>query len=97
MLNKDLIPKGPYCFTAKSFNVKTGELETDECPYFCFMNDDGVSVPFCKYLNEGSISNNWNEEEWQKLEDKYGNFKSIEEKYPLSLLWDQVKSCGEKW
>ena len=32
---------------------------------------------------------------YDKLEKKYGSDEAVWEKYPLDLLWDQVKECGE--
>ena len=86
--DKSLIPTGPYCYT-----YVDGKFQY--CPFFTNIEDEGVSLPFCNYLEMGGIDNEASEESFDILEKKYGSADAVFEKYPLMLLWDSVKECGE--
>jgi len=90
MLNEKLIPKGVYC---------------DGCPYFTrltFYDDNhDISVPFCIFINKGSVPNGMNENDFNKLTDLLGLSRDIEKSdntlydfLSADLLWDGCKECG---
>ena len=81
-MNKDVIPKGFYCY-------KGGYI----CPYYTTIKDEGVYIPYCKFLKLGSVDNQTTKPEFEILKKKYGSAKKVFEKYPLDLLWDMVKEC----
>ena len=82
------IPQGPYCYTY--INDKYVH-----CPYAESINDEGVVLPFCTFLKQGGTSNYTTDEEFEILVKKYGSDDEVWKKYPLDLLWDSVKECGE--
>ncbi len=101
-MDKDstLIPKGPYCYVLdfeKNANKEKDDTKyyTKTCPYWSYVEDDGVKICHCSFLNEGGIPNETSEEDFEKLSKKYGSDDAVWKKYPLNLLWDQVKECGE--
>jgi hypothetical protein len=86
-MNEKLIPKGIYC---------------DGCPYFSYLKifDDEetpIYVPYCIYLKKGSISDNWKNNEFDRLKTLF-NLTEDEmfehELFELSLLFDGCKECG---
>lgn len=77
------IPKGIYCYDGNT-----------RCPFYSYKTYDSVKVPYCLYLNEGDISNLDEEEDKKLLEYFKCDEDELEKKFPLSLLWDQVKECG---
>ena len=84
----DVIPKGPYCYS--------GHLGTNRCPYYGVKNVGGVPITWCRFLQQGSLGD-LTDKEFQHLKDfhKTTSDEDIWELYPLDLLWDQVKECGE--
>jgi len=95
-----VIPKGPYCYSPdeeknanKDENDPAYYIKT--CPYFSYEEDEGVTVVVCKFLNEGGLIDGTEKKEFKKLKKKYGSKEAVWDKYPLDLLWDQVKECGE--
>lgn len=84
MKDTSVIPQGHYCYNQRG-----------TCPYFDFIRDEGIRLPFCTFLEKGGISNHTTDEQFQVLEQKYGGEERVWEKYPLDLLWDQCKECGE--
>jgi hypothetical protein len=78
------IPSGPYCYNGKG-----------KCPFWVLRPINGVEVVYCRFLQQGDIFN-LSDEDFDTLKD-YHNVTDDElrELYPLSLLWDQVKECGE--
>lgn len=102
MSNKDtsVIPRGPYCYVPdveKNANKDENDpiYYTKPCPYFKYKKDEGVDVVYCEFLELGGTINGTSEEDYEKLLKKYGSRDARLEKYPLDLLWDQVKECGE--
>jgi hypothetical protein len=87
------IPQGRYCYTPKSYD--NGEFKIKLCPFYTSIKDEGVRIPYCNLLNEGCVPNGTSEEDFYKLSKKYGSDAAVWDKYPLDLLWDQVKECGE--
>jgi len=69
---------------------------TKTCPYFSYIKDDGVDVVHCSFLGESGLINGTSNEDYKKLEVKYGSMDEVFDNHPLDLLWDQVKECGEK-
>lgn len=100
-MDNNVIPPGQYCYIPDKY--EDGEYYTIPCPYLTGIEDEGVSITFCKYLNQGSIPNRTSSEDWKKLIDKYGDWDentpegtlTVYDKYPLDLLWDAVKECGK--
>ena len=43
----------------------------------------------------GGLENEVKDEEFEKLSKKHGSDEAVWDKYPLDLLWDQVKMCSE--
>lgn len=96
----DLIPTGHYCYVPdeeKNKNKKDDDFSfyIKLCPYFSHKKDEGVGVVYCKFLKEGGIINDTTDKDFKKLIKKYGSDENVYKKYPLDLLWDQVKECGE--
>lgn len=101
-MSKDtsVIPEGPYCYIPdieKNANKDKNDpcYYTKTCPYFKYKKDAGVGVVKCKFLGESGLINGTTNKEFKKLKKKYGSSKKVHKKYPLFLLWDQVKECGE--
>ncbi len=79
-----MIPKGVYCYD-----------ENGICPHFTNKKVGSVSIPFCNHLQEGSIGD-ITDEEYNELKTLHKvDDDEIYKIYPLDLLWDQVKECGE--
>ncbi len=97
-----VIPEGPYCYVPDEEKNKN-KSEDDftyyikPCPYFKHITDEGVTICHCSFLDEGSVPDETSEEDFEKLEKKYGSDEAVWKKYPLTLLWDQVKECGENF
>lgn len=94
-----VIPEGPYCYLPdieknKNKDKNDTAYYIKPCPYYSSIEDEGVKLPYCKFLEQGGTENGMSNEDFKKLEKKYGPDK-IWDKYPLGLLWDQVKECGE--
>lgn len=95
-----VIPKGPYCYVPdveKNANKDKNDpvYYTKTCPYWSYIKDEGVDICQCSFLNEGCVPNGTSKKDYKKLKEKYGSIEKVWEKYPLDLLWDQVKECGE--
>jgi hypothetical protein len=93
----DIIPQGDYCYEwiekPNSKNNFKGSIKT--CPHYTTKTFNGVEVPWCLFLNCGGISNHNDDSDIQALVDHFGSEERMNEILPLSLLWDQVKECGE--
>lgn len=94
-----VIPRGPYCYVPdidkNNSKAKDDTYYTKPCPYFTGIDINGAWVPWCSFLQEGGVHNNITDENFQKLEDHFGDSDEVYDKLPLDLLWDQVKECGE--
>lgn len=81
------IPSGPYCYDG-----------TTVCPFFQGKHyiTNGVDIAYCSYLKLGSIGD-LTDEQFEALKEFHSTSsdEDIFELYPLALLWDQVKECGE--
>ena len=86
-MDKKLIPKGVYCYTCI-------DNKFVYCPYFSTIEDEGVKITYCKFLKQGDMGNITNRE-FDTLVKKYGSEENLWKKYPLGLLWDSCKECGE--
>jgi hypothetical protein len=97
-LSKKHIPEGPYCYTWKEIpSEKNGyKGKTIKCPYLIYRNINGVQIPWCEYMDAGSIPNGISDDHYGKLIEYFGTEEKVQEKLPLFLLWDWVKECGEK-
>lgn len=100
MKDTSKIPEGHYCYVPdmeKNANrdENSGIYYTKNCPYYSSIEDEGVIIPYCKFIEEGGLENEITEKEFDRLHKKYGTSKNVWDKYPLDLLWDQVKECGE--
>ncbi len=87
-MDKDtsVIPKGMYCYSRPR--------REGVCPYWKIIKDEGIDVYWCDYLNMGDVGNYIKDGDYDKLLKKYGETE-FHNKYPLFLLWDQCKECGE--
>ena len=94
MLDTSVIPKGDYCYSGKYC-----------CPYWKYRHEiDNVEVHnqndgYCLFLGMGDVEMN-GERTYTLSNPKdhpdYGIPMTADEiGLPLSLLWDQVKMCGE--
>ena len=98
--DKSIIPEGMYCYVPDN-EKNDNKDENDEkyyikrCPYFSYKEDNGVNVVYCSFLEEGGTIEGTSRRDYRKLKKKYGSSKKVQEKYPLYLLWDLVKECGE--
>jgi len=102
MSEKDtsVIPEGMYCYVPDE--EKNANKDEDDhayyirtCPYWSYIEDEGVDICNCSFLDKGCVPNGTNKKDFKKLKKKYGSKEAVWEKYPLDLLWDQVKECGE--
>ena len=90
------IPKGDYCYTwIEGTKNRYGMPDQKYCPYMSVKEYGGVPVPYCKYMEWGSIDNAITEEEYAKLVKYFGSEEKMDEELPLFLLWDSCKECGE--
>lgn len=102
MKNEKLIPPGPYCYvidltaeTTIKEQIELGNsLPTVFCPYSTYKEFNGVKVPWCSFLEQGGISNNTTEEEFDKLIEYFGSENNVFDFLYLDLLWDDCKECG---
>lgn len=85
MNDKDMsvIPKGFYCYNKSKL-----------CPYWKLKND----LPYqhngyCEYLGKSDMD--LNKEYHERLKQDNKEIK-LDDDFPLSLLWDQIKECGTK-
>ena len=75
MENKDtsIIPSGHYCYVLDMEKMKTRKSRdgypTIKCPYLQVIEDCGVKIPYCKFMELGGIHNNITDEEFEKLVD----------------------------
>ena len=98
--DSSVIPEGVYCYVA---DIEKNENKDEDdhtyyikrCPYWSYIEDEGVDICHCSFLEKGCVPNGTSDEDYEKLEKKYGSLEKVLEKYPLDLLWDQVKECGE--
>lgn len=81
------IPRGPYCYS--------GHLGKNRCKHYSFIDDSGIKIPHCNFLNISSIDG-LDDFSFCKLVEVYKSKESLYNKYPVSLLFDQVKECGIK-
>lgn len=103
-MSKDVsvIPEGMYCY-APDIDKNENKDENDDayytkaCPYWGYTKDEGVDICSCSFLKEGCIPNGTSKKDFKKLKKKYGSSNKVFEKYPLDILWDQVKECGENY
>ena len=96
MKNKESIPKGEYCYCGMEVidsNTSTPVIKVKCCPYWKFKTINGVEVNWCEFLDKGGLPNK--EIDFQKLVDVYGSEDNVYDELSLSLLFDQVKECGE--
>jgi len=95
-----VIPGGHYCYVPdleKNANKDEDDsiYYTKTCPYWGYIKDEGVDICHCSFLGESSVPNGTSNEDFKKLEKKYGSDEGIWNNMTLDLLWDQVKECGE--
>ena len=87
------IPKGHYCYT---YDAKTDEC--NHCPYLGFetINTDvkPIKLWHCSFLNQSDC--HCSDEDFELLKSHFGmSDEELWEKFPLDLLWDACKECGE--
>lgn len=96
MLDKEKIPHGDYCYSDLKivedpvFGFRSKHVA---CPYWRRRKINGVDVVWCDFLNSGGMLNE--DFDMSKLIEHYGSEDNTFKKLPLSLLFDQVKECGE--
>ncbi len=97
--DKSLIPIGHYCYKHDVLydgpKLEDGSIPIVSCPYDSYKKIAGVSVPYCSFLEMLGWSNNWEQEEYEKLEKHFGGEDATFEALELDLLWDSCKECGE--
>jgi len=80
------IPSGPYCYSARGL-----------CPFWGYKHIVGdVHIVYCSYLQQGDATDltDWSFDQLKKFH-RASSDEDIYSIYPLDLLWDQVKECGE--
>lgn len=97
--DKSLIPFGHYCYTWITFPNKENNYKgkTKVCSFFESKIINGVSVPYCNYLELGGIGGDWKVGEFDKVKSFYKNQEEMDEKLPLTWLFDGLKECGENF
>ncbi len=93
---KQLIPKGGYCYDGIEVigsDSSTPVIKIRLCPYWKRKKINGVEVNWCEFLDQGGMPNE--EIDFQKLIEHYGSEDGVYDNLPLSLLFDQIKCCGE--
>lgn len=99
--DKSLIPIGQYCYRIDTLydgpKIEDGGIPTVNCPYQKYKKykNTGVSLPYCAYLEEYGWSNNMTNEEFDKLVEHFGSEDKTFDAFPMDLLWDSCKECGE--
>jgi hypothetical protein len=98
--DKKLIPLGVYCYRPDYLYIgeerEPWEFPIVYCPYYTHKEINGVSVPYCSYLEKLGWSNSWkDDEEWKKLIEHFGSESKTLDALELDLLWDACKECGE--
>jgi hypothetical protein len=100
--DKSKIPPGGYCYTWVELPSVENNFrgKVNQCPYYEVKEVGGVEFPWCNFLDLGGYPGAGKWRGWKNFEDaevklsKYFNGR-IEEKLPLSLLFDSCKECGE--
>ena len=82
---RKFIPKGQYCYS--------GHVGTDRCIFYTHIKDEGIKIPYCLYLEDGSIQD-VSEDDFKILKEKYR--RMVYHMYTADELFDQVKCCGVK-
>lgn len=99
--DKSLIPIGMYCYKFDHLydgpKLDSGAIPVVPCPFDTYKELNGVSVPYCSYLEKLGWKNSWKEEEWEKLIEHFGDEDKVFEALKLDLLWDACKECGENY
>lgn len=95
-MNTNIIPKGHYCYTPLKYENES--LKIKKCPYYVNLEiytDNGTfDIPYCLFLNNGSIPNGMYDNQFQSISDHFGvTDDEIYDIFSLPLLWDQVKEC----
>jgi hypothetical protein len=92
-----LIPHGYYCYQWVETPSKENEFKggIKACPHYTTNTFNGVSVPWCLFLNCGGLSNQNDDSDIEALVEHFGSEEKMNQELPLTLLWDQVKECGE--
>ena len=96
-MNKDLIPKGHYCYHYDSTIENNTSGYICNCPYNNYKTINGVDVDWCDYINQGDLGNSMSEEDFEKLVEHFGSEDEVYNNIRLSLLWDGCKECGENY
>ena len=105
-MDASLIPYGDYCYSGVE-SIRTDErgmpVRTMKmCPYSSYRIFNGVTVPWCNFLNKGGTEGSLKqgqteeqaEEEYQKLVAHFGTEEALDKALPLFLLFDDCKECG---
>ena len=89
-MKKDIlkIPKGHYCYDDKR----------GSCPYLGFKtirtDVKPIKLWHCSFLNQSDC--HCSDEDFELLKKHFGiTDDELWEKFPLDLLWDACKECGE--
>ena len=88
------IPFGFYCYS--------GSRGTQRCPHFGEKEVNGVTLPYCHFLKQGSVPassglapQGLDEQRLIEAWGKDGDSFKVPAEFDLFLLWDQCKECGE--
>lgn len=97
-MDKMLIPVGSYCYSGGTWDSERGIYVTKPCPYWQATNYGTVK---CSFLNEESLTPEAGSRGDTSREKAYRHFGGVEATWTsideFSLLWDQVKECGENY
>jgi hypothetical protein len=102
-LKKKIPQHNPYCYEIKGYpphenlqDIVVNGITVDYCPYYNILSIKGVTIPFCFYLKQGGIGQSNTDEDIAKLCRHFDCTEDeLDELFPLDLLWDACKACGE--
>ena len=95
MKDTSIIPKGPYCYSRAEGVNKYGIPNAKYCPYMTSKDYNGVTCPYCSYLEKGGLDNIVTDGDFAKLIEHFGSEEKVFDGLPLTLLFDSCKECGE--
>lgn len=93
--NKQMIPPGPYCYVIDFTKEFEDGVPVVYCPFHTTKEINGVYVPWCSFLDNGGISDDHTQEQWDKLIEYFGSDENVFDHLTLDLLFDSCKECRE--
>lgn len=97
-MDKTVIPKGHYCYSGGEWTPELGIYRVKPCPYWKRTDHGTVK---CEYLGIESLTPEAGEHDDTARQLAYDHFGGEDAAWEavdaISLIWDQVKDCGENY